>query len=166
MTRRRSTEEDTVELSVRLPRAVLEQVILDAAEPSIVDTTHRAALARAILTGRRRRGAVFEDVRFGEASWDIILDIYLAAQLGSKVDVSGLCATSGVPTTTALRHVDMLVCQGFAVREGDPNDARRTFLLMSKKLETSLERWLDYQLCLLAGIGAPPALAAPSFIAI
>ena len=136
-------DDDLVDVSLRLRRELIGHAILDARVARKGKQAHRLAIARIILETRSRRRAVFPGVRFGEASWDMILDLYIADQTGQQVDVSGLCIASNAPTTTALRHIETLVDRGYVIRQGDQNDGRRTFLLAADRLRVAVERWLD-----------------------
>lgn len=109
-------------------------------------TTPEAAIAfvetaaeRAAENGARTLGAFVADWRairmrrnemlgipvFRDPAWDMLLDLLVAAEEGRRVSVTGLCHASGVPTTTALRHVDRLDALGLIERTADPGDRRR-----------------------------------------
>ncbi|WP_213982724.1 MarR family transcriptional regulator [Sphingomonas sp. dw_22] len=62
---------------------------------------------------------------FRDPAWDMLLDLLVASEEGRRVSVTGLCHASGVPTTTALRHVDRLDALGLIDRTADPADRRR-----------------------------------------
>ena len=146
-------EVELVDISLRLPRSMVESVIL-AARRSVDGTLRdKAALARIIASGRHRRSQILSRIRFGEPSWDMILDLYLAGCDGQKRDVISLCQSSGVPQTTALRYVDMLEQQGLIRREPDQTDGRRMFVVAQESLLVPLERWLDLEIAAL-GIAA------------
>jgi DNA-binding MarR family transcriptional regulator len=147
--RARVPTDDLIDLSVRLPRRLVEQAVLDAHCDMPGSTHRRIALAKAILAGRRRRRVLLPGIRLGEASWDMLLDLYVAAYDGGRVDVSGLCIASGASPTTALRHLQRLVDAGAVHRLPDPHDRRRTWTVIDPALTRSLDRWLDLQLAAL-----------------
>ncbi|MEZ5655102.1 MAG: hypothetical protein R3E04_04340 [Sphingobium sp.] len=65
-------------------------------------------VAKLALRIRRRRDAIFSDELgassiFGEAAWDMLLDLFVSRSENKRVSVSSLCIASGVPATTALR---------------------------------------------------------------
>jgi DNA-binding MarR family transcriptional regulator len=103
----------------------------------------RQVLARTILKGRRRRAASFPGIVFGEPSWDMLLELYAAECAGERLDVTSLCETTGVPKTTALRHLDRLVALGLVERVPDALDGRRLFVHPRPLLLARIERWLD-----------------------
>jgi hypothetical protein len=90
--------------------------------PSYKSVTQFAAGVRAV---RVRRNEVLGMAVFRDPAWDMLLDLMVAADEERPVSVSGLCHASGVPTTTALRHVDRLEEFGLLARAPDANDKRR-----------------------------------------
>lgn len=103
----------------------------------------RESLARVILKGRQRRSTYLPAVAFGEPGWDMILQLYVADCTGRPIDVSALCSSTGVPKTTALRHLDRLAARDLVERRSDDADGRRIFVLMGDTLRSQTERWLD-----------------------
>ena len=90
-----------------------------------------AAHIRSILRARRHRGAYFNEHLFADPAWDMMLDL-LAARLECRsVSVSSLCVASGVPQTTALRWIGVLVASDIIVRRQDPADGRRVLVGLS-----------------------------------
>lgn len=83
-------------------------------------------VARQVYAARRQRADFlgFPDF-FGEAVWDIYLDLYIAAHERRKVSVSSACIAAAVPSTTALRWLRLMEIEGIVVRERDPSDNRR-----------------------------------------
>lgn len=81
-----------------------------------------AASLRAI---RLRRNEALGSPVFRDPAWDMLLDLLVASEEGRRVSVTGLCHASGVPTTTALRHVERLDELGLIDRTADPADGRR-----------------------------------------
>ena len=148
---------DLIDINVRLPRALVESVIMRAAAPTGDPAGRRLAFAKWVLASRRRRSKAFKSIRFGEPTWDMILDLYVTYREGRRVDVSGLCLASGVAPTTALRYVELLVDDGLIAKIDDAEDGRRSFVTISDTLRDAIEEWLDHAeagLCV-AGWTAP-----------
>lgn len=83
---------------------------------------------------RRRRVEAFgDDTLFGEPAWDILLDLFVAGERGKRVAVTSACIGSGVPSTTALRWLNVLELRGMVEREDDNHDARRSFVRLTTK---------------------------------
>jgi hypothetical protein len=93
-----------------------------------------ADLAQKAYRDRRRRAEVFgEETLFGEPAWDILLDLFVAGEKGKRVAVTSACIGSGVPSTTALRWLNVLELRGLIEREDDNSDARRSFVRLTSK---------------------------------
>ncbi|MDQ1158905.1 DNA-binding MarR family transcriptional regulator [Sphingomonas sp. SORGH_AS 950] len=136
-------EQDRISVRVELPRTFVEAVILSARRDTGDRADQRNRLARIILKNRQRRQEMFPAVAFGEPAWDMILQIYVADHAGQAVDVSSLCASTGIPKTSALRHLDRLVECGLVRRQPDTVDTRRVYVLPNDALREQTERWLD-----------------------
>lgn len=98
--------------------------------PDIAPLVERA---EAIYAGRRRRTERFGEHAdlFGEPSWDLMLDLYIAHERGVEINISRSVAASGVPTTTGLRYIALLTDRGLLSRVADPFDRRRHFVTVS-----------------------------------
>jgi DNA-binding MarR family transcriptional regulator len=83
-----------------------------------------ATTARALCNQRRLRDRCFGAELFRDPAWDILLDLYVAAELGRKISVSSACGASGVPAATALRWLTKLEKVGTIVRIPDGSDGR------------------------------------------
>lgn len=105
------------------------------------------AAAREEVRRRGDRRLVLGPDLLAEPAWDMLLDLYLAQAVGRRVAVSSLCIAAGVPTTTALRWIRMLERGGHLIRQGDPQDRRRSFVDLSvvarEKVELLLRRAMD-----------------------
>lgn len=101
--------------------------------------------ARQHYKNRREREKLFgtPDL-FGEPAWDMLIDLFIAAEEGKKISVSSLCLASAVPMTTALRWISILESRELIHRTADSLDARRSFLSLSppahEKLRMHFER--------------------------
>lgn len=81
-----------------------------------------------IIKGRQSRSQYIDGKLLNEAAWGILLDLAVAGLKGERVATSSACAAAQVPLSTALRHVNQLIQEGWVRRVGDPRDKRRTFL--------------------------------------
>lgn len=115
----------------------LEASISPAREPSTL------TLARMLYAERRRRDRTFPSDLFGEPSWDILLDLFIAAGEGRRVPTTSACIGAHVPPTTALRWLRLLEKCGLVEREEDAHDGRRTFVRLSKKGMDIVGNYLD-----------------------
>jgi len=91
-------------------------------------------VAKQLYEARRRRDAAASiKGLFGEPSWDILLDLFIARKIGIALQVSSVCAGAGLPSTTILRWIARLEREGLIVRTADQDDARRRFVSLTSK---------------------------------
>lgn len=81
-------------------------------------------LAKSIRLLRRDRTSLLPAELFGEASWDILLSLYVAEREGFRMTVSAVCEESGVPETTALRWIERLRQLELVSKRRHPADGR------------------------------------------
>ena len=66
----------------------------------------------------------------------------MAARLeGRNVSVSSLCIAASVPPTTALRWITAMTESGMLLRQQDPADARRVFIILSDEVTAKLNAY-------------------------
>lgn len=90
------------------------------------------AVAREIYQSRRKRERFLAADLFGEPTWDILLDLFIAAGEGRRVPTTSACIGANVPPTTALRWLRILETRGLVEREDDGRDGRRTFVCLTE----------------------------------
>lgn len=83
-----------------------------------------ATTAQALLRWRRLRDRSLGSELFRDPAWDMLLDLYVAAERGRKISVSSACGASNVPTATALRFLAKLEKMGAITRIPDGVDGR------------------------------------------
>lgn len=88
-------------------------------------------LLEKISRNRRKRREFFGDRLFEDPAWDMILDLAMARARFQRVAVTSLCIASGVPATTALRWISVLINRGVFQREDDVTDKRRAFISLT-----------------------------------
>ena len=99
-------------------------------------------LAREFYSGRRRRARYLSADLFGEPTWDILLDLYVASRENRRVPTTSACIGAHVPPTTALRWLRILEMRGMVEREEDGRDGRRTFVKLSPRGHGVMEAFL------------------------
>ncbi|MDB5701148.1 MAG: hypothetical protein JWL66_1347 [Sphingomonadales bacterium] len=98
---------------------------------------------RGMIRARRLRDKFFPADLFGEAAWDMLLDLMVAQVEGTQVAVSSLCIASAVPPTTALRAIRGMTERGLFVRVADHNDKRRIFIELSSATADAMRSYLS-----------------------
>lgn len=107
------------------------------------------AFARETYSLRRRRDRHLPGDLFGEPTWDILLDLYVATREGRPVPTTSACIGANVPPTTALRWLRILEARGLVEREDDGRDGRRTFVRLSARGLAAMDDWLHVALATL-----------------
>ena len=115
-----------------------------SAVPPTDSAMARLRYARRSLADRRARGRFFNDRMFGEAAWDVMLDLYVAYHEQALISVYSLCIAAAVPETTALRHIKWLIEDGIIERFPDPNDGRRAFARLTDNARMKMDTLIDH----------------------
>lgn len=100
------------------------------------------SFAARIMKDRQSRSKFFDPQILSGPAWDILLDLAAAGLKGEPVPTSSACASTQVPLSTALRHVNQLVEAGLVKREADPGDRRRTLLELEPHALELMKRYL------------------------
>lgn len=89
--------------------------------------------AKSLYKLRRSRDSLFNGKGlFADPAWDILLDLFINHFEGRKLSTTDACIGSNVPTTTALRWLNVLEEGNLLRREDDIGDSRRTFVFLTK----------------------------------
>lgn len=100
------------------------------------------AVARAWAEAIADQAAIFGPDLCVNASWNMLLDLYISGRQKRRISVSSLCIASGVPPTTALRHMMLLEAQGLIERMPDRVDLRRRYVDLTTAGREKVERIL------------------------
>ncbi len=118
-------------------RAVAMAVPVDDLDPAIA--ARHVTIAREIYAERRRRHKFLPADLFGEPTWDILIDLYIAYREDRRVPTTSSCIGAHVPPTTALRWLRILESRELVEREDDGRDGRRTFVRLSQQGLTAMD---------------------------
>lgn len=100
-----------------------------------------AGMLRKIIGRRQLRPLFFDTKLFTDPAWDMLLDLAVARAEKKRVSITSLCIASGVPPTTALRWIRLMLEDGLVEREDDPNDRRRSFVFLSQRAYDAVARF-------------------------
>jgi len=101
------------------------------------------ALARTLINHLNRRPLYLPGVAVEDPQWLMTLELFAAAEEGRAVSVSSLCLSSGVPATTALRHIRALEMGGVFQRASHPRDRRIWHVRLSDGARSQVARYLN-----------------------
>ena len=120
----------------------MRPVVPPAPAGDTVSEAELVQLARRISYWRRKRDAMFDPVIFADPEWDILLDLFAEGGFGRRVSMSSLCIAAAVPTTTAVRCINMMVDRGVLAKSRDMNDARRMLIELTEETRARMRIWL------------------------
>jgi DNA-binding MarR family transcriptional regulator len=89
--------------------------------------------AQRLYDERKARSDFFPAMLFGEAAWDVLLDLYVAEKRNQLICITSACVAANAPATTALRWIGVLEEQGLAERFADKRDGRRNFIRVTER---------------------------------
>jgi DNA repair protein RadC len=100
------------------------------AEPHDEEAGARALRNAEAIVRRRivRREVVGSAELFGEPAWDMLLDLFIHEGRGQQLSMSSLCATAGIPASSAMKLAQRLCEAGILERTPDIFDGRRTLM--------------------------------------
>ncbi|MBI1180137.1 MAG: MarR family transcriptional regulator [Alphaproteobacteria bacterium] len=116
--------------------------VRDALRPAMATTQSAEDIIRRILRLKSLRKKHFPDESLDNEMWDMLLHLADARIEGSKISVSVLGFTVGIPDTTALRKIRELEAAGLVRRVSDPHDKRRSNLELVDAAFERLKRYL------------------------
>lgn len=96
-----------------------------------------------MLAARKARLKFFESDLFFDPTWAMLLDLYRSDLTGAELSVSSLCIGSGVPSTTALRYLQVLEERGYVERVADKADKRRTFVRLTTRARSAMASYIE-----------------------
>lgn len=111
-------------------------------EPEVTREAVCHWMAKRLLSSRDLRARLQETNDLPEAAWQMLLDLFVAEQLGHRVSVTDLALAAQVPKSTGLRIASQLVDDGLAIREADPLDRRRHWMRLADTTREQLDTYL------------------------
>lgn len=126
--------ENRLKIADRIEALAIELRSLSDQELHFVPTESTlTALAGKLYSSRRKVDNIFGMVGFSVSpAWDIVLDLYKGKASGTKISVSSACIGAACPATTALRWLQALENMNLIERKPDPEDGRRTDVILTE----------------------------------
>jgi len=91
---------------------------------------------------RRVRGENLPQGITVEASWEILLDLYVSERQGERISLTALGGSAGVPLTSALRRIQELERNGMISRIPDQTDKRRVAAHLTEKGREAVQAFI------------------------
>ena len=79
---------------------------------------------------------------FADECWNMCLDIYICGLKDERVTVSAIAHSSGIPMTTAMRYINVMVDQNLIEKSPNPADNRMIFVSITADCRQKLESLL------------------------
>ncbi len=98
---------------------------------------------RSVIKERFARREIFGDSLVDDPVWAMLLDLFEAHHSQKVRCVKSTCLASGVPATTAMRHLALMEELGLVERRPDRCDKRRTLLGLTDAALRKLHRYFD-----------------------
>ena len=119
-------------------RRISEEKIFFNPEPNRPDIIDRAE--KYLHWGRLRSQTLDTgNGLFADACWNMCLDIYICGLKEERVTVSAIAHSSGIPMTTAMRYINVMVDQNLIEKKPNPADNRMIFVSISADCQKKIE---------------------------
>lgn len=98
-----------------------------------IDTAELVRRAEKLLKWNRFKAEMLSarSGLFADSCWNMCLDTYICDIKDKKITVSSIAHGSGIPMTTAMRYINVMVEEGLLVKSPNPSDNRMIFLSTS-----------------------------------
>ncbi|WP_394664707.1 hypothetical protein [uncultured Sphingomonas sp.] len=123
---------------IRDELALLESLVRSETEARI----RPADIGQIIRSAREGIGQVFDAELFADPAFDMLLFVFLEEEAGRPVETSACYRASGVPRTTAVRWINMMVSNGMFESAPHPTDRRLALLSLSEDTRARVRQWL------------------------
>lgn len=124
---------------IRDELAFVESLVRSEADARIT----AADIGRIIRSAREGIGQFFDAELFADPAFDMLLFVFLEEEAGRPVETSACYRASGVPRTTAVRWINMMVSNGMFESAPHPTDRRLALLSLSEDTRASVRQWLN-----------------------
>ncbi|WP_230483516.1 hypothetical protein [Sphingomonas sp. Leaf21] len=99
-------------------------------------------IGQVVRAARQGIGQHFDASLFADPAFDMLLFVFLEEEAGRQVETSACYRASGVPRTTAVRWINMLVSLGMFESAPHPTDRRLALLSLSEPTREGMRQWL------------------------
>ncbi|RVQ68772.1 hypothetical protein EKN06_00620 [Croceicoccus ponticola] len=104
----------------------------------------RRSLGRLLLKLRNSRHDHLEPELFSNASWDILLTLFVEGDAGRKpLPIKAICQDAKIPLATGERWLTLLSEQGLIQKERGAANPNAGMVVLSQEGISSMERYID-----------------------
>lgn len=112
------------------------------AEKRNLNSSQLFQIALAIRKNLSFREEIIPNIAPSSPLWRLLIEIYIAKHQNVRVAITDAAISINVPATTTLRYISILESNRFICREDDAFDKRRSWLLLTSKGISSVEKTL------------------------
>lgn len=105
-------------------RADDANICIAGAEPTQECDALLTDVAKRLAKIRRSKKSILTSPIFVEPAWDMMLDLFVAQSMKRDIGLTSVAMASGVPLSTALRHLRVMEMQELVKRYPDEKDGR------------------------------------------
>ncbi len=91
---------------------------------------------------QRLRSEKLPSVLAAEASWEILLDLYVSELRGEPISLTAVAGSAGIPLTSAMRRIRELEDKGMILRTPDEKDRRRAAASLTDKGRNAVQSFI------------------------
>jgi hypothetical protein len=114
----------------------------DLAGPVTPEAGIAGRLAQLLSVVRKQQKKHFPGAVAHDSCWAVLLQLYASHVYQHRIHIQTLAERSGVPETTVLRALEILVSAGFAARTEDRFDRRRVVVELTEKGAAAMKECL------------------------
>ena len=109
-----------------------------------IDTAELIQRAEKLLKWNRLKAEILNPGSglFADSCWNMCLDTCICDLKGKKITVSAIAHGSGIPMTTAMRYINVMVEEGLLQKSPNPSDNRMIFLSTSEACKEKISTLL------------------------
>lgn len=111
--------------------------------PAVRLETTLSVYAKHVLRMRSDARAHLPADLFGDPAFDMLLDLFIAREENRKLSITSVVTAGHTPPTTGLRWLAKIEKYGLVIREPDPFDARRSYIILNESGHSMMKEWLS-----------------------
>jgi hypothetical protein len=123
---------------------VMSKILAVPEQSDRAKSIENSVLACRLYEARRNRRHFLPENLFADPAWDMLLLLYCLQSSNGTISVTGLCASAGVPMTTALRWLKEVERRALVRRVQNPSDRRSHFINLTEHGKEKMDAYFEY----------------------